>query len=230
MDRVGSATDVYADGQFIGVLGQMRPIPDWLSRPPRTITVVRLPQAAQGREVEVALRVWESPRAALSSDAGAVQLPRLGTVLAMQTLDSLIYDQFLMANLPVLLLGIVAIVIGLFSLGLFVMRPHAREYAWAGFYLLFSVLFNGEVIFHQIQHTPMLISVYAHQSVKAATTVCWLFFANGDLYVPSQIGCWQWGLCWHASFRYPLSGCRWDLRLSRTRTLYTRCSLWHWGS
>ena len=176
---VGSATEVYADGELMGVLGRMRPTPDWLNRPPATIDVVRLPASANGRDVEVALRVWESPRAASSSDAGAAQLPRLGTVKAMQTLDSLVYDQFLMANLPVLLLGIVAIVIGLFSLGLFAMRLHAREYAWAGFYLLFSVLVNGAVVFRQIRHTPMLLSVYTHQSVKATMTVCWLFFVWG---------------------------------------------------
>lgn len=179
LDRVGSAMEVYADGQLIGVLGRMRPTPDWLNRPPATIDVVRLPQSANGRGVEIALRVWESPRAATSSDAGAAQLPRLGTLRAMQTLYSLSYDQFLMGNLPVFLLGIVALVIGLFSLGLFVMRSHAKEYAWAGFYLLFSVLLNGAQIFRYIRHSVMVPSVFAHQSVKAATMVCWLFFVWG---------------------------------------------------
>ena len=179
LDRAGSATEVYADGQLIGVLGRMRPIPDWLNRPTATIDVVRLPQSANGRNVEVALRVWESPRAATSSDAGLAALPRLGTAQAMQALNSLTYDQFLMANLPVLLINIVAVVIGLFSLGLFVMRSHAKEYAWAGFYLLFSAMLSWFLIYRQIEQLPMVPSVLSHQSMKVFVMVCWLFFVWG---------------------------------------------------
>lgn len=106
----------------------MRPTPGWRSHV-QTNDVVPLSPTFNGKTVELALRTWESPLAA--SSAGATELPQVGTLQAIQRLHSLAVLRSFVAIGANWLVDVVAAVIGIFSLGLFLLHPRATEYAWA---------------------------------------------------------------------------------------------------
>jgi len=174
LDRVGNSAEIFADGQPIGEMGQMRPKPDWLGRLPRTTTVVPLPPAAYGKTIVLAIRAWESARAAPAFDTGSAELPRLGTKQAIRDFHDLTIDRSLLAYLPDWTDFIVAMVIGLISLGLFLLRPRALEYAWAALYLFGEASIRGFDLYRQIVQMPTWESAFAIDSMRAVTTICWL--------------------------------------------------------
>ena len=136
LDWVGNAAEIYADGQPVWEMGKMLPKPDWYTHLPGEIVVAPIPPALKGKTIELAIRAWMSPRSAPRFGAGLAQLPQLGSTKAMEGLRNLSVDQSLLRYLPDLTVMIVALVIGLSSFGLFLLRPRATEYAWAGLFLL----------------------------------------------------------------------------------------------
>ena len=174
LDRVGNAAEIYADGQPIGEMGQMRPKPDWLGRLPRTTTVIPLPHVAYGKTIVLAIRAWESARSSPSFDAGSAEPPRLGTEQAIREFHDLTVDRSLLSYLPDWANSIVAVVIGLISLGLFLLRPRALEYAWAALYLFGEASIRGFDFYRQIVQMPASESAFAIDSMRAAATICWL--------------------------------------------------------
>ena len=174
LDRVGNSAEIYADGQPIGEMGQMRPKPDWLGRLPRTTTVIPLPPVAYGKTIVLAIRAWESARSAPAFDTGSAEPPRLGTEQAIRELNDLTIGRSLFAYFPDWTIVIVAVVIGLISLGLFLLRPRALEYAWAALYLFGEASIRGFDPYRQIVQMPTWESAFAIDSMRAVTTICWL--------------------------------------------------------
>ena len=174
LDRVGNAAEIYADGQPVGELGQMRPKPDWVSRLPRTTTVIPLPPALYGKTIVLAVRAWESARSAPAFDAGSAELPRLGTEHAIREFHDLTVDRSLLAYLPDWTIVIVAAVIGFISLGLFFLRPRSWEYGWAALYLLGEASIRSFDVYRQIVRMPVSEEAFAIDCLRAVTMICWL--------------------------------------------------------
>ncbi len=174
LDRVGNSAEIYADGQPIGEMGQMRPKPDMLGRLPRTTTVIPLPPVAYGKTIVLAIRAWESARSAPAFDTGSAEPPRLGPERAIREFHDLAIDRSLLGYLPDWTIVIVAVVIGLISLGLFLLRPRAFEYAWAALYLFGEASIRGFDPYRQIVQMPTWESALAIDSMRAVTTICWL--------------------------------------------------------
>jgi hypothetical protein len=182
-DSPATSAEVFADGQLIGTIGQMRPTPRWRGIEPAP-QILPLPPESTGRPLEIALRVWQSRLFASSSGAGVAALPRIGTIEAIAALHSLALRTYLNAQVPELLLDTVAVVIGLFSLGLFFFRPQAAEYLWCA---LWMVSEPGYSILHMVRgfmHWPIPLSAFIFDSILSFGAACWLLFIWG--FVGSQ--------------------------------------------
>jgi hypothetical protein len=205
LDWVGNDAEIYADGQLIGEMGQMRPKPRENMRLPGEIAVVVLPQEMYGRSVEIAIRAWQSQRSASRIGAGSAQL-RLGTAQAIGELHNLSVDQSLFAFLPDLIVIIVALVIGVMSIGLFGLRPRATEYAWAGLYLLGEASIRGFDVYRQAHQLPTFESTLTIESMRAGATICWFFLVWGFMHVKAD---WLFRAGVVLAFCFPLTTILW---------------------
>lgn len=179
LDWVGNSAEIYADGQPVWEMGRMLPEPDWYTHLPGEIVIVPVPPALNGRTIELAIRAWMSPRSAPRYAAGAAQLPQLGSAKAMEESYSLSVDQSLFRYLPDLTVMIVALVIGLSSFGLFLLRPRATEYAWAGSFLLGEATIRGWDLYRLTHPMSMMESVWGIEIARWAVFVCWLLLVWG---------------------------------------------------
>lgn len=182
--EIGNADEIYADGQWIGSIGQMRPVPAWrgFSNAPLSF---RFPLALNGKTIELAVRVWNSRESADNiqngRNFGDIQV---GAVPAIASLCEASADRSLLAEGPEFFLALVAVGIGLFSLGLFVLRHHSTEYVWAAIYLLCSAgLDVGPWFYHRLfwPNYPFQLGL---SCVVAAWQVAWLFFIWGFVRIP----------------------------------------------
>jgi hypothetical protein len=127
------SAEVYIDGTLAGTIGRMRPEPVWTRL--RTVYAVAVPALLNGRSVEVALRVWQSPLVAPYLGAGSAAHPSvLGTAGDVERIVNLERENRWMAKIPDWAVDILGFAVGLFSLGLFLLQRHAREYAYAAAY------------------------------------------------------------------------------------------------
>ena len=179
LDRVGNSAEVYADGQLIGEMGRMRPKPEWLARLPRNITSIRLPPALNGKTITLAIRAWESTRSAPAFDAGSAALPRLGTERATSELQALSVDQSLLTYFPDWTVIVVAVVIGLISFGLFLLRPRAREYLWAALYLFGETFVRAFDVYRQAHQLPVNKAAMVLFTLGGAAIICWFLLVWG---------------------------------------------------
>jgi hypothetical protein len=182
LDRVGTDAEIYADGQLIGEMGQMRPMPNVSMGLSGEIVVVALPREMYGRSVEIAIRAWQQQRGASRFGLGAAELPSIGTVQAIGELHNRSVDRSLFSSLPDLIVIIVALVIGVISIGLFSLRPHATEYAWAGLYLLGEASIRGFDVYRQAHQLPAFGSTLTIESMRAGVTICWFFLVWGFMH------------------------------------------------
>ena len=178
LDQVATSSEIYADGRPIGELGRMHPKPDWVGRLPRTITAIPLPPA-NGKEMVLAIRAWQSAKSAASFGAGAADLPSVGTGRAIRELESLGIHRALLSYLPDWTVAIVAAVIGLISFGLFMLRRSAMEYAWAALYLLGDAAVRWFDLYRQVHQIPTTDSAITLVAMRAVVTACWLFLVWG---------------------------------------------------
>jgi len=176
LDRVANSEDVYVDGQLLSTLGQMRPTPRWRSHV-QANDVVPLPPAFNGKTVVLALRAWESPLAAPS--AGTVELPQVGTVQAIQRSRSYAVLRSIVAMGSTWVVDVVAAVIGLFSLGLYLLRPRDTEYVWAAIWLFGVTLIDGFVAYRQFHQLLVSPAALIWVCLQAGQLVCWLLFIWG---------------------------------------------------
>jgi hypothetical protein len=121
-----SAADVFVDGQRLATFGQMRPRPTDIYQDAEY--VVALPG--------LAIRVWHGTNSPRGNAAGLNRDPQVGDLATLEMEQQLDHAAEIVSSLPKILLGVVALGIGLFSLGLFLLRPSEREYRWAALWLL----------------------------------------------------------------------------------------------
>jgi phosphoserine phosphatase RsbU/P len=173
----GRAEEIYADGKSIGVVGRMRPIPEWVGVLPK---VFPLPASLYGRTIELAIRLWLSPIGAAYQGAQTPPLPILGTEEAVRaSLDLTLHQVLFHQYLSEWFVDIVALVIGQISFGLFLLRPRAREYLWAGLYLFGQAAIAGFFLYCLVRELPAKETQLAYAFMQAGVWVCWLLLAWG---------------------------------------------------
>jgi hypothetical protein len=169
-----NAVEVYIDGALAGTIGRMRPEPDWTF--PRDVYAIAVPAALHGRSVEIALRVWETPLWAFSVGVGAsVRPPLLGTAGDVERIDALAQQNRWVANIPNWAVDMLGFAVGLFSLGLFLLQRHAREYAYAGGFFCGVPASNLYYWISQQTGASFLILVPVYL-VQAVLLCLWLLF------------------------------------------------------
>ena len=142
--KIYSAAEVYVDGRLIGTIGRMRPRPRWDYQ--AGTNVVPLP-AGSGGSVEIAVRFWEFPTIAHDRPGGFRNQPRIGPLEILQQADFSRRARWFAENLPDLAVAGLAACLGIFSLGLFVLRRRASEYAFGGLWLFsYAGTRAGEVV------------------------------------------------------------------------------------
>ena len=175
LESPATAAEVYADGKLIGTIGHMRPRPDLRGVDPGP-QIIDLPSASSGRSLELAIRVWESPLYAPETGAGATELPRLGTREALRDLHSLAFRTYLDAQLPEILLDTVALVLGLFSLGLYFLRPRATEYLWCALWMFSADLYSLLHMWRGFLHWRIPPMALFFGCILSFGSICWLLF------------------------------------------------------
>ena len=134
-----TCAEIYADGQLIGTIGRMRPRPIAEFTPVFT-EVFRLPPPRRDGITEVAVRVWEWSHFRKWAPGGITAHPRVGSPAILQAQSELDHANRAIATIPVIILDAFSLAIGLFSLGLFLLRLQARVYGWAALWLVWSAL------------------------------------------------------------------------------------------
>jgi hypothetical protein len=170
-----SAVEVYIDGTLAGTIGHMSPKPAWTHL--RSVYAIAVPAALHGRSVEVALRVWESPKAAPWADAGAAaHPPLLGTAGDVERIVDLGQQDRWIAEIPDWAVDMLGLAVGLFSLGLFLLQRQAREYAYAAVFLCgFAAAHLTVWIFHQ-NEARVTISALTQFATGSVLLCMWLLF------------------------------------------------------
>ncbi len=179
LDWAASSEEIYADGQKIAEMGRMQPEPNWLVHLPGSNVVVSIPPRLYGHTIQLAIRTWQTPRSGPRFGSGSATLPLLGTAQAIGELHNLTVAQSLFTFLPDLILMVVAIVIGLSSFGLFVLRPRAMEYAWAALYLFSEASMRGFNLYRLAHPMLMSVSVLTVETLSGAATIFWLLLVWG---------------------------------------------------
>jgi hypothetical protein len=126
--HIDSAAEIYADGQLIGTNGIMRPKPAWSEQ--RKANVFPLPLSCNGRWVEIAVRVWKSSVAFSYSTGGFRQHPVVGSLPLIAAASRVAFDDEGAGLLSPAIVTLFTLVIGFFSLGLFLLDRRSTEYAW----------------------------------------------------------------------------------------------------
>jgi serine phosphatase RsbU (regulator of sigma subunit) len=153
--HINSAAEIYIDGQLIGTNGIMRPKADWSEQ--RDANSYPLPVSCNGRWAVVALRVWKSPVASSYSTGGLRRHPVVGSLPQIATASRVAFDNAVAAYLSSGVVQLFTLVLGCFSLGLFLLNRRSTEYAWfalwsigtvAAFFIRFAVnIRQGSVTF-----------------------------------------------------------------------------------
>jgi phosphoserine phosphatase RsbU/P len=173
-----NAVEVYLDGALAGTIGRMRPEPVWTYL--RDVYSIAVPEALNGHPVEVALRVWESPLPASFLGAGGASYPpRVGTAGDVERIVSLEQQNRWVAAIPDRAADMLSFAVGLFSLGLFLLQRHAREYAYAAvFFCGYAAVFLYRWICAQTGSSVRLSWLVA--GTAASILLClWLLFTWG---------------------------------------------------
>jgi phosphoserine phosphatase RsbU/P len=172
---VGNSDEVYLNGVLIGTIGRMRPTPDQVVN--QQAEAFALPFGLEGHTVELAIRTWVAPAYALVAGEGAAQPPILGTQSSVYAILQLAKLRQAVSRDPLWAIDVVSAVIGLISLGLFLLTPRSTEYAWAALFLvgnLLSDLFLSEFAARQpIDQGLYIVLVLVCSSI---TTTGWLLF------------------------------------------------------
>jgi hypothetical protein len=128
--------EVYADGRFVGRVGRVHPQGgDALD----AVNVIPLPKDLNGRTVTLAVRAaW------LWSGGGILSRPSSEPSIAAARLQwhqrEAASNKVLLQQSPIWFADCLALSLGVFSLGLFLLRPRSTEYGWVALaYLLFAI-------------------------------------------------------------------------------------------
>lgn len=185
--EINSANEIYADGQLIGSIGKMRPAPVWLaySIVPHSF---QLPLALNGKTITLAIRVWQPEDTAKNYPfvGRAASKPSVGDRLTIARLSQLANFQFAISIVPDWIVSAVAAAIGLFSIGLFLLRLRSTEYAWAALFLLCDGAQTVGSWCYRTYFWPAHVWIFAANCIEAAMVIFWLLFIWRFLRAPAD--------------------------------------------
>lgn len=184
--EINSADEIYADGQMIGSIGKMRPVPVWLGYSP-TIHTIPVPPALNGRTIELVIRVWQ-PQASSNDVAyvGRSSNPQVGNLPTIAALQRISIVEFALNDVPNWILAATGAGIGLCSLGLFLLRRRATEYGWATLFLFDGTALFAGGWFYRTYQWPALYWIFAATCLNAALLIFWLLFIWRFLRAPAD--------------------------------------------
>ncbi len=134
--HINSAAEIYADGRLLGENGIMRPRPDWSNQ--NDDNAFPLPLSCNGRWVEIAVRVWKSPVASSYSSGGFWKHPVVGSLPLIQASSRIAFAESAASLLSPAIVQLFTLVLGCFSLGLFLLDRRSTEYAWGALWAIGS--------------------------------------------------------------------------------------------
>jgi hypothetical protein len=184
--EINSANEIYADGQFIGSIGKMRPAPVWLaySVVPHSFP---LPLALNGKTITLAIRVWQPEDTARNYPfVGRATNPSVGSRQTVDRLGQFAVFQYAISIVPDWIVSAVAAAIGLFSIGLFLLRLRSTEYAWAALFLLCDGAQTVGSWCYRAYFWPAHVWIFAANCIEAAMVIFWLLFIWRFLRAPAD--------------------------------------------
>ena len=184
--EINSANEIYADGKLIGSLGKMRPFPVWLaySGVPHSFP---LPAELNGKTITLAIRVWQPEDSAKNYPfAGRAPNPTLGGRQTVDRLGQLAVFQYAISIVPDWIVSAVAGAIGLFSIGLFLLRSRSTEYAWAALFLFCDAAQTIGSWCYRAYFWPAHVWIFAANCIEAAMVIFWLLFIWRFLRAPAD--------------------------------------------
>lgn len=139
---VDESCQVFANGRLIGQIGKLPPDPAFYLQYRRLFSIPAN-EERPGQPLQLAIRVWLSPRYAGDFSGGLTSMPRIGdTGLLKQWQDLQIHDTFWRRAAR-----IADVWINLFTafagIGLFLLRRREQEYLWWGVSQAFWAAFAG---------------------------------------------------------------------------------------
>jgi hypothetical protein len=146
--HINSAAEIYVDGKLIGANGIMRPKPDWSDQ--YAANAFPLPPSSNGQWVEIAVRVWKSSVSSSYSTGGFWKHPVVGSLPLIQAARRVAFDDEAASFLVPAIVWLFALVLGCFSLGLFLLDRRSTEYAW------FALWAIGSAVIFSISKTVVL--------------------------------------------------------------------------
>ncbi len=184
--EINSANEIYADGQLIGSIGKMRPVPVWLaySGVPHSFP---LPLALNGKTITLAIRVWQPEDSAKNYPfVGRATNPTVGGRQTVDRLSQLAVFQYAVSIVPDWIVSAVAAAIGLFSIGLFLLRLRSTEYAWAALFLFCDGAQTVGSWCYRTYFWPAHVWIFAANCIEAAMVIFWLLFIWRFLRAPAD--------------------------------------------
>jgi hypothetical protein len=160
--------EVYADGRLVGTVGKVRPRPELESLD--NINVIPLPEDLNGRSVTLAVRaVWQlGDREILSQPPFE---PSVAPARVQWHLQEAASNTLLVQGAPGWIYVALALSLGMFSLGLFLLRRRSTEYGWVALAYVLNVIWIIAVSYLQFHHA--LVSYWS--SVQNAFVAVTLF-------------------------------------------------------
>jgi hypothetical protein len=168
--------EVYADGKLVGTAGRMRPAPEEQYRD--DINVIPLPRDLNGRTVTLAVRtVW------FYTESGILSQPPLEPSVAPARLQwhlrEAASNKVLLQGTPDWIFIALALSLGMFSLGLFLLRRRSTEYGWVALSYISNIwgVAGGYLQFHHgsTSYSFSLMDAVVSVSLFATAMYVWQF-------------------------------------------------------
>jgi hypothetical protein len=155
--------EVYADGQLVGTIGKMHPRPvdeEYTDN----VNVLPLPRDLNGRSVVVAVRTVSMGYRILSQPPyePSVAPARLQWQLREAASNKFLVEgasdsnPWLYQGAPELLTDALGLSLGMFSLGLFLLRRRSTEYGWVAVAYMLSAISDLAQRYLQFHHAPVI--------------------------------------------------------------------------
>jgi hypothetical protein len=182
--------EVYVDGSLVGTVGKVRPRPEpeYLD----SVKVIPLPQDLNGRSVTLAVRaVW------LATDRGTILShppfePSVAPARLQWQQREAASNKLLLQGAPDWFSDTLGLSLGMFSLGLFLLRRRSTEYGWVALAYVLSAISDIAMGYLRLHHAPLSYEFSLGDAILVA-----ILFAT-SMYVWQFIEARRGGLFWTA--------------------------------